>query len=150
MTVTEQMVIGDEGQGPLPRSNLVIEGAPLLSAREVCQATGVTYRQLDHWDSLGIIEPTIPAAGSGTQRRFNPAQVPVIQCLGQLCVAGAGSNQLRAAFRYLSAVSPAEWRDKVYVSPGGHISRKMMGPVALVVNLDKTRGDLLRATGAAA
>jgi hypothetical protein len=145
-----QMVMEDEGSAPLPRTHIALEGAPLLSAREVCEATGVTYRQLDHWDSLGVIEPTIPANGSGTQRRFNPAQVPVIRALGQLCVAGAGSNQLRAAFRYLSAVSPAEWREKVYVSPGGHISRKMMGPVALVVNLDQTRGDLLRATGAAA
>jgi len=119
---------------------------PILRAPQVCDITGVTYRQLDYWVRCGVVEPAVPASGSGSQRGFTLHQVAVLRCLGQLAAAGAGSQQLRGAWKYLSALSLQDWHDKVYVSPGGYVGRKLMGPVAIALNLERTRADMLVAT----
>lgn len=46
----------------------------LLTSAEVVLYSGlISYRQLDHWATTGLIEPTIPAEGSGTQRLWDPS-----------------------------------------------------------------------------
>lgn len=42
----------------------------LYSSSQACKITGVTYRQLDHWIRLGVINPFINPKGSGKERRF--------------------------------------------------------------------------------
>lgn len=138
--MNEQAILTDEDldAAPIP----AVRGG-LISANELCEITGVTYRQLDYWVRLGVVRPALPANGSGSQRKFSGPQVPVMRCLGQLAAVGAGADQLRAAFNALSGMTHREWEGRLYVSPGAHVSRKMMGPVALALNLDKTRGDFL-------
>lgn len=116
-----------------------------VSSNEACRAAGLTYRQLDYWARIGIIEPDVPAEGCGTVRRFRPAQVPILRVLGQLAVAGAGADQLRGAWKHLSALPASKWSGKLFVTPGGFVASRMTGPVALVVNLERTRGEALAA-----
>jgi len=55
------------------------------TAPEICALTGATYRQIDYWTRAGRLPET--AHGSGSQRRFTPAEVDtvrfVIALLGQ-------------------------------------------------------------------
>jgi len=36
---------------------------------------GITYRMLDYWIRIGLVTPSVPATGSGSRRRFSPADV---------------------------------------------------------------------------
>lgn len=119
----------------------------LFTTPEICALTGVTYRMLDYWVRIGVVVPDHEARGSGTSRGFGPKMVGIIRCLGQLNTVGAGADQLRAAFRHLTALDLAHWQGKLYITPGGFVNRKMTGPVNLVLNLDKTRRDALIASG---
>jgi len=39
------------------------------SSAEVCDLAGVTYRQLDYWTRIGLVEPSVAVAnGSGSRR----------------------------------------------------------------------------------
>lgn len=40
----------------------------VMSSREVCQATGATYRQLDYWTTAGWIRPLRACRGDGHSR----------------------------------------------------------------------------------
>ena len=42
----------------------------LLSSVEVCQLSGITYRQLDYWVRTEKIDCAVDAEGSGSQRLF--------------------------------------------------------------------------------
>lgn len=52
--------------------SLLLESDRLLSSPEVCELSGLTYRQLDHWCRRGLIAPEVAADGSGTHRRWHP------------------------------------------------------------------------------
>lgn len=69
----------------------VVEQVPtesLLSSPEVCQQAGCTYRQLDFWVRCGYIRPARAAAGYGTQRGFDLAEVVVLRRMVTLVKAG--------------------------------------------------------------
>lgn len=54
-----------------------------LSSTTLCLNVGITFRQLDHWCRAGWV-PGIPAQnspGSGTYRRFGPAQAERVRLL---------------------------------------------------------------------
>lgn len=60
----------------------------LLTARDVVDQTGVSYRQLDYWARAGALVPRIPAAGSGSVRRYDTTQVAIVRfarALAALC-----------------------------------------------------------------
>ena len=56
----------------------------LLHGPEVCRLAEISYRQLDYWVRKGYLRPDRPAAGSGTQRGFSPAEVAVARRIVQL------------------------------------------------------------------
>lgn len=56
-----------------------------LSSRQVCRLTGVSYRQLDYWQRVGLISASVSEArGSGTQRRWSEDDVRRVHVLKQL------------------------------------------------------------------
>lgn len=65
------------------------------SAYEACAAAGITYRQLDYWVNVGIIDPSVPAYGSGTARRFSPDDVEALCIAGDLVRLGVNARALR-------------------------------------------------------
>lgn len=54
-----------------------------LSTVQVAQATGVTYRMLDHWCRCGYIDGQEPWTGSGSRRRWTPEQVARVEQLAR-------------------------------------------------------------------
>lgn len=69
------------------------------SSPEVCELAGVTFRQLDYWCRTGLVEPSIPAHGCGTRRRFSRRDVQLVAILGHVDVAFTIRPHLAAALR---------------------------------------------------
>jgi hypothetical protein len=59
------------------------------------QVPDVSYRMLDFWTRVGLLHPTQPARGSGTQRIWAPGEADVVARVLPLTRAGIG---LRTAF----------------------------------------------------
>ncbi len=58
---------------PTALAEQVSDELGLLSSREVCRRSGITYRRLDTWTRTGKIVPVVGAAGSGSARLFDPS-----------------------------------------------------------------------------
>lgn len=58
------------------------------TSTDVCHATAVSYRQLDHWATVGAVRPTVQADGSGTARRWSDADAVRVAMLGALRSSG--------------------------------------------------------------
>lgn len=56
----------------------------LTTAREVLARTGVTYRQLEHWCTLGYVSGVPTTPGSGNARVYTPDAVAVLTRMGAL------------------------------------------------------------------
>lgn len=113
------------------------EEAIALSARDAAELAGITYRQLDYWDRIGIIGPSIAEArGSGSRRRYSLQDVRVLACLAQLCQLGAPISQLGELVAELGLVQ--SWSGPLYVSRSGMVGRSLEildGPAGLVLDL---------------
>ena len=48
-----------------------------LSTEEVAAYAGCSLRQCDYWVRLGVLIPTVPARGSGTQRRYDRTEARI-------------------------------------------------------------------------
>src|SRR5580704_860545 len=70
------------------------------SSREVAALTGLTARQLQLWDSGGLLSPAIPshrtAAGGYTARRYTPIELFELLVLADLRRRGFSVPQLHA------------------------------------------------------
>lgn len=65
---------------------------------QVCQLTGLTYRQLNYWDTTDLLKPSISAArGSGSQRRYSEADVAKARVIKKLLDAGVSLQSVRRA-----------------------------------------------------
>jgi DNA-binding transcriptional MerR regulator len=87
-----------------------MDGERLFSSRELCREAGITYRQLDYWcyigllepqEQLGILDPAHP--GSGVRRRFSRDQLQLAGIVGRLASQGVELSALAAAIRSGSA-----------------------------------------------
>ena len=54
---------------------LNLEDDTLFRSPQVCRMVGVTYRQIDYWARVGVVEPSRPARGSGSQRLYSKHDV---------------------------------------------------------------------------
>jgi DNA-binding transcriptional MerR regulator len=70
------------------------------SSREVAGLTGLTARQLQLWDSGGLLSPAIPShrteAGGYTERRYSPIELFELLVLADLRRRGFSIQQLHA------------------------------------------------------
>jgi DNA-binding transcriptional MerR regulator len=75
------------------------------SSREVAAMTGLTARQLQLWDTGGLLSPTIPsrrtAAGGYTERRYTPIELFELLVLADLRRRGFSVAALHAIVRIL-------------------------------------------------
>jgi DNA-binding transcriptional MerR regulator len=79
----------------------------VFSSIEVCQLTGVSYRQLDYWDRTGRVTASHPARGSGTQRLYNEADVQAVMAVGTLREIGFPLHRAFAAAQAIKEAAPA-------------------------------------------
>lgn len=70
----------------------VADGKPTpehFTAVELQEAAGITYRQLDHWCTVGYLMAEWPdGEGSGRYRYFAPTEVRIAQQMRRLLAAG--------------------------------------------------------------
>lgn len=79
------------------------------STREVCDAAGVSYRQLDYWCRLGLVRPSLAdATGSGSRRRWSTHDAAIVRVLGR--VAGpVPVNRLGELVGFLDDLPLQQW-----------------------------------------
>ncbi len=67
-----------------------------FSTAEAARLSGLTPRQLDHWDRLGFLRPSAtPAAGYGSARRYSFTDLVRLRVAARLRSSGVGLASLR-------------------------------------------------------
>jgi hypothetical protein len=112
----------------------VITMPTLLSTHEVCKATGLTYRVLDYWCRTGVLEPHLPADGSGSRRAFTMRQCEHLGVMAQVQQylrryvtvdnghhSGGGVSTDTMHSLYLALTEHRPWLINVLVDETGHL-----------------------------
>lgn len=74
-------------------TDVVPEG---FSTAQVARLSGLTPRQIDHWDRQGFLKPSIQRAkGYGSARRYSFADVVRLRVAARLRAAGVGLARIR-------------------------------------------------------
>lgn len=60
----------------------------MSTTTQVCDQTGATYRQLDHWCRRGYLHPDGEGLGQGRPRTWPPEEVRVVAVMVRLVAAG--------------------------------------------------------------
>ncbi len=67
-----------------------------FSTAQVARLTGLSERQLDHWDRQGFFKPSLSrASGYGSTRRYSFADVVRLRVAARLRAAGVGLARIR-------------------------------------------------------
>jgi DNA-binding transcriptional MerR regulator len=79
-----------------------------FSTAQAARLTGLSARQLDHWDRLGFLRPSLQtAAGYGSQRRYSFADVVRLRVAARLRAHGVGLARIRRCAEALERLDPA-------------------------------------------
>jgi len=74
-----------------------------FSTAEVARLTGLSPRQLDHWDRLGFLKPSLAkASGYGSARRYSFTDVVRLRVAARLRASGVGLSRIRRCAEALS------------------------------------------------
>jgi len=80
-----------------------------FSTAQVARLTGLSARQLDHWDRLGFLSPSLArAAGYGSRRRYSFADVVRLRLAGRLRSAGFGLSAVRRVVETIRRLDPTK------------------------------------------
>jgi DNA-binding transcriptional MerR regulator len=86
-------------------SNVVAQS---FSTAEAARLTGLSPRQLDHWDRLGFLRPSLrQAAGYGSHRRYSFADVVRLRVAARLRSHGVGLARIRRCAEALERLDPS-------------------------------------------
>jgi DNA-binding transcriptional MerR regulator len=78
-----------------------------FSTAEAARLTGLTPRQLDHWDRRGFLRPSLErAAGYGTARRYSFADIVRLRVAARLRANGVGLSRIRRCAQALARLDP--------------------------------------------
>jgi DNA-binding transcriptional MerR regulator len=79
-----------------------------FSTAQVARLTGLSVRQLDHWDRQGFVRPSIAhARGYGSARRYSFEDLVRLRVAGKLRAAGFGLAKIRQCVRTLQKLDPS-------------------------------------------
>ena len=77
------------------------------TSKEVCRVIGVSYRQLDYWDSSGFIQPSVAKArGTGTARMYSFVDMVCLRTAKRLRDSGISLQKIRRSTDYLRTHFP--------------------------------------------
>lgn len=62
---------------------------------DLCEAVGATYRQVDYWVRVGLLQVARPVEGSGMYREFDANETRVAQVVGALYDLGVRGDLVR-------------------------------------------------------
>jgi len=96
-----------------------------FTSKEVTKLTGVSYRQLDHWDRIGFITPSVlTASGKGSGRLYSFRDVLNIRVAKQLRDAGASIKNIIKSIEFIKQYSPekeSSLSDYMFITDGQKI-----------------------------
>jgi DNA-binding transcriptional MerR regulator len=70
--------------------------SPSFSTAQAARLTGLSSRQLDHWDRKGFLKPSLAGArGYGSKRRYSFADVVRLRVAARLRAAGVGLARIQ-------------------------------------------------------
>ncbi|HVQ54992.1 MAG TPA: MerR family transcriptional regulator [Thermoanaerobaculia bacterium] len=79
-----------------------------FSTAEAARLTGLTARQLDHWDRKGFLRPSLErASGYGSARRYSFADVVRLRVAARLRASGVGLARIRRCAEALARLDPS-------------------------------------------
>jgi hypothetical protein len=114
-----------------------------VNAAEFVEATGLTYRQADHWARAGVFD-VATSPGSGSPRAWSANDVEIARALsavsGLLRTIGPGSGGglTRAFARRVANFMRVHRPDRIYIGPHGELSTEPLDlPATLMVDLAK-------------
>lgn len=82
-----------------------------FTTAQVKQLTALTIRQIDYWDRIGFIRPSIAQAkGSGSVRRYSFTDIVQLKTAKQLLDGGIRLPRIREGLEYLRKVMPESKR----------------------------------------
>ena len=74
-----------------------------FNADIVQRLTGITYRQLDYWDTTALVRPSIRSAqGKGSRRVYSFQDVVEVRVVSRMLASGVSLPTVRKAVRYLT------------------------------------------------
>ena len=111
-------------------------------------AAGITYRQLDYWDSSALVKPSVRgAAGSGSQRLYSFRDILVLKLVKRLLEAGVTLQQIRIAMAELHDAGIKDVAKITLISDGANKPYRMKirapGFVHLSAMDEMSRGHML-------
>lgn len=84
---------------PLPGLD---EGPLGYRGPNVCKIVGISYRQLDHWTTTGLVTPSIrEAQGSGSQRLYGFEDIVELKVIKSLLDTGVSLQRIRKAIEFV-------------------------------------------------
>lgn len=95
----------------------------MMTGYDLARETGLTYRQVDHWTTHGVLRPAKASPGSGHRRAFDPDEARVARALRGLRELGAGLEVLAEAAGQLRDLHDHEWHGLLFVNELGMIHR---------------------------
>ena len=68
----------------------------------VCKIVGISYRQLDHWTTTGLVTPSVrEAQGSGSQRLYGFSDIVELKVIKNLLDTGVSLQRIRKAIEFV-------------------------------------------------
>jgi DNA-binding transcriptional MerR regulator len=68
----------------------------------VCKIVGISYRQLDHWTTTGLVTPSVrEAKGSGSQRLYSFEDIVELKVIKSLLDTGISLQRIRKAIEFV-------------------------------------------------
>jgi len=90
----------------------------LLSTGEMVRLSGVTFRRVDRWREAGVLEPEVPARGSGSRVFYPAAELRVLRVVAQLAATGLEAWPMLAEVAALVRSEPGFFW--LRIPAGGH------------------------------
>jgi predicted RNase H-like HicB family nuclease len=95
------------------------------TSREVCRVIGISYRQLDYWDSSAFIQPSVAKAkGTGTSRMYSFVDLVCLRTAKRLRDSGISLQKIRKSVGYLRTHFPkldSPLADLVFLTDGSTV-----------------------------
>ena len=80
-----------------------------MEAAGFVQRTGITYRQLDHWSTRGVLRSCTQDVGCGRYRLFDIDEVRIGRAMKAASAVGASLDILRRAAEEMRCNPAADW-----------------------------------------
>ena len=112
-----------------------------FTTKQVMSFTGLTSRQLNYFDTTGLLSPSVqPAHGRGTSRLYSFRDVVVLRLIAKLRRQGISLQTVRKAVDYLHTMEQTTLSDSVLAINGEDVV--MVERDQLAVSLLKQPGQL--------